>query len=163
MAHTQAPLRNPFLFTSAKVGETTPLDSNETANKIAKAQTTSGEEWDNETARQAGSALTLPEGAHLDPFDDDHGIEYWIWNGVRLVPACPDEVERIRVGEHLRVEQIRLENEARAQRGPRRPLARASATAARIWVYCSRWLGIPAALLPPEPHRQRKRSPEMNR
>ena len=34
-----------------------------------------------------------------EAFDGDHSVEYWLWNGVRLVPAQPDEVERIQDGE----------------------------------------------------------------
>lgn len=26
-----------------------------------------------------------------DPWDDPHDIEYWVWNGERLVPTTPDE------------------------------------------------------------------------
>lgn len=29
-------------------------------------------------------------------FDGDHNVEYWFWNGSRLVPASPDEAERYR-------------------------------------------------------------------
>jgi hypothetical protein len=52
-----------------------------------------------------------------DPFVDNLGIEYWIWNGVRLVPAWPDEVERIRAGELASVQRSRR---ARAERAERR-------------------------------------------
>ena len=41
-------------------------------------------------------------------FDGEHDIEYWIWNGARLVPALPDEVERI----HQREAQARAETQA---------------------------------------------------
>src|SRR5215469_1862670 len=67
--------------------------------------------------RSEGSAPpALPEEADTgfaiqpalpDPFVDDLGIEYWIWNGVRLVPAWPDEVARIRAGELASVQRSR--------------------------------------------------------
>jgi hypothetical protein len=67
--------------------------------------------------RAEGTAPTaLPEQADTgdairpalpDPFVDDLGIEYWIWNGIRLVPAWPDEVERIRAGELASVQRSR--------------------------------------------------------
>jgi hypothetical protein len=43
-----------------------------------------------------------------DPFTGDHNIEYWIWTGRRLVPASPEESERLRQNEALQEEDIRL-------------------------------------------------------
>jgi hypothetical protein len=90
-----------------------------------------------------------------DPFVDDLGIEYWIWNGSRLVPAWPDEVERIHAQEQGRAERA---DAARAARQQRRASARMRAVVARIWKPCAHWLGIPPALLPPEPSHRRKRA-----
>jgi hypothetical protein len=43
-----------------------------------------------------------------DPFTGDHTIEYWIWTGTRLVPASPEEAERLRQEEALEQEELRL-------------------------------------------------------
>jgi hypothetical protein len=43
-----------------------------------------------------------------DPFTGDHTIEYWIWTGSRLVPASPEESERLRRQEALEEEEFRL-------------------------------------------------------
>jgi hypothetical protein len=43
-----------------------------------------------------------------DPFTGDHNIEYWIWTGRRLVPASPEESERLRRQEALEEEEFRL-------------------------------------------------------
>lgn len=40
-------------------------------------------------------------GDALDPFTDEHNIEYWLWDGERLIPASPDESERLREREAL--------------------------------------------------------------
>ena len=69
-----------------------------------------------------------------DPFVDDLGIEYWIWNGVRLVPAWPDEVERIRAGELASVQRSRRVLAERAER--RRwlhPFSGLGHIATRVW------------------------------
>lgn len=49
----------------------------------------------------AGGAGVAPDVGTLDDgldaaFDGDHNIEYWFWNGRRLVPASADEAERYR-------------------------------------------------------------------
>jgi hypothetical protein len=95
--------------------------------------------------RSEGSAPpALPEEADAgyairpalpDPFVDDLGIEYWIWNGVRLVPAWPDEVARIRAGELASVQRSRR---ARAEHAARRwrwlrPFSGLGLIATRIW------------------------------
>lgn len=33
-------------------------------------------------------------GNGLDPFTDEHNIEYWVWDGERLIPASAEESER---------------------------------------------------------------------
>jgi hypothetical protein len=43
-----------------------------------------------------------------DPFTGDHNIEYWIWTGSRLVPASPEQAERLRRQEALEEEEFRL-------------------------------------------------------
>ncbi|MGZ6392053.1 MAG: hypothetical protein ACXWQZ_22680, partial [Ktedonobacterales bacterium] len=35
-------------------------------------------------------------GDTLDPFTDEHDIEYWLWDGERLIPASAEECERFR-------------------------------------------------------------------
>jgi hypothetical protein len=42
-----------------------------------------------------------------DPFTGDHNIEYWIWTGSRLVPATPEQSERLRRQEELEDEEFR--------------------------------------------------------
>ena len=37
----------------------------------------------------------------IDPFTDEHDIEYWLWDGARLIPASPEESERFREREAL--------------------------------------------------------------
>jgi hypothetical protein len=39
---------------------------------------------------------TLSDDGFDEAFDGDHSIEYWFWNGARLIPASPDEAERLR-------------------------------------------------------------------
>jgi hypothetical protein len=69
-----------------------------------------------------------------DPLVDNLGIEYWIWNGVRLVPAWPDEVERIRPGELASVQRSRRVLAERAERRRRwlHPFTRLGHIATRI-------------------------------
>jgi hypothetical protein len=110
----------------------------------------------------APPAVPVPPGAGNvtqrplpDPFVDNLGIEYWIWNGSRLVPAWPDEVERIHAEEQGLLERANAARETRAQR---HMSARIRTVAARFWKPCAHWLGIPPALLPPEPSHRRKRA-----
>jgi hypothetical protein len=46
-----------------------------------------------------------------DPFTGDHNIEYWIWTGTRLVPASPEDSERLRRQEALEEQEFRLMRE----------------------------------------------------
>jgi hypothetical protein len=46
-----------------------------------------------------------------DPFTGDHNIEYWIWTGGRLVPASPDQSQRLRRQEALEEEEFRSRRE----------------------------------------------------
>jgi hypothetical protein len=43
-----------------------------------------------------------------DPWEGDHDIEYWIWDGTQLVPASADEVHSIREQERTRDAMWRL-------------------------------------------------------
>jgi hypothetical protein len=43
-----------------------------------------------------------------DPWEGEHDIEYWIWDGTRLVPASEDEVHSIREQERTRDAMWRL-------------------------------------------------------
>lgn len=47
----------------------------------------------------------LPWDDLPDPWDGDHNIEYWIWDGSRLVPASYEE--RLRIQEDERVQAAR--------------------------------------------------------
>ena len=37
----------------------------------------------------------------LDPFTDEHDIEYWLWDGAHLIPASAEKSERLREREAL--------------------------------------------------------------
>jgi hypothetical protein len=41
------------------------------------------------------------DAGEIDPFTDEHDIEYWIWDGAALIPASPVESERFREREAL--------------------------------------------------------------
>lgn len=43
-----------------------------------------------------------------DPWEGEHDIEYWIWDGTQLVPASADEVHSIREQERTRDAMWRL-------------------------------------------------------
>lgn len=38
----------------------------------------------------------ITDTSDIDPFTDEHDIEYWIWDGAALLPASPVESERFR-------------------------------------------------------------------
>jgi hypothetical protein len=57
---------------------------------------------------------TLPDDGFDEAFDGDHSIEYWFWNGTRLIPASPDEAERLREREAW--ERMEAWREAEQQR-----------------------------------------------
>jgi hypothetical protein len=65
-----------------------------------------------------------------DPWDGDHNIEYWIWNGVRLVPTTPEERAHIQEDERTQAARRRLaylqEQEYRKAHSLRRRLSSAS-------------------------------------
>jgi hypothetical protein len=97
-----------------------------------------------------------------DPFVDDLGIEYWIWNGSRLVPAWPDEVERIRAGEDRRKEQARQQMVHPTNLRQERLSSRLAVFGGHVWRRCAHWLGIPPALFPRElpRHQGRPQQPD---
>lgn len=41
------------------------------------------------------------DGGEIDPFTDEHNIEYWLWDGAALIPASPVESERLRKREAM--------------------------------------------------------------
>jgi hypothetical protein len=93
-----------------------------------------------------GAPPALPEAAGTDevlhrplpdPFVDDQGIEYWIWNGSRLVPAWPEEVERIRAGEDMHAERARQQMKKREEHRQRRLSSRLAAFCGRVWKRCA--------------------------
>ncbi|HEY1388749.1 MAG TPA: hypothetical protein VGF38_09410 [Ktedonobacterales bacterium] len=55
--------------------------------------------WDNRNdlpddlgdADDTGDAAAIAETSFPDPWDGDHSIEYWVWDGERLVPATPNQ------------------------------------------------------------------------
>ena len=56
----------------------------------------------------------LSDDGFDEAFDGDHAIEYWFWNGTRLIPASPDEAERLR--ERAAWERMEAWREAEQQR-----------------------------------------------
>ncbi len=70
-----------------------------------------------------------------DPWDGDHNIEYWVWDGSRLVPATPEERARIQEDERTQAARRRLahlqEQEYREAHSLRRRL-----TTAMKWCSC---------------------------
>lgn len=59
-----------------------------------------------------------------DPWDGDHSIEYWIWDGSQLIPATCEEVARIREDEHTREMFYRLASLKQGERREARSLKR---------------------------------------
>ncbi len=56
-----------------------------------------------------------------DPWEGEHDIEYWIWDGTQLVPASADEVHSIREQERTRDAMWRLKQwEARERHATNR-------------------------------------------
>ncbi len=54
-------------------------------------------------------------GDALDPFMDEHNIEYWLWDGERLIPASLEESERFREREALlRLDYLQSQSERNA-------------------------------------------------
>lgn len=53
------------------------------------------------TAYDRHDESPILSGDALDPFMDEHDIEYWLWDGERLIPASAEESERLREREAL--------------------------------------------------------------
>lgn len=78
------------------------------------------EDWDD--LPDADARDELP-----DPWHGDHSIEYWVWDGSRLVPATPQEIARIKEDERIRAMFRRLYRE---ERGLKRRLSALAVTCA---------------------------------
>lgn len=83
------------------------------------------------------------EGSEEDAYDvgdafGEHNIEYWVYDGTRLIPASPDEQERLREWE----QRILLEQWKAIERRRERALARR-----RPWIFARRGLPMLAAWL----------------
>lgn len=65
---------------------------------------------DHRDEREPEDLDDLPDSWHElpDPWDGDHNIEYWVWDGVRLVPTTPEERARIREDERTQAARRRL-------------------------------------------------------
>jgi hypothetical protein len=80
-----------------------------------------------------------------DPWEGDHNIEYWVWDGVRLVPTTPEQRARIQEDERTAAARWRLkqmqEQERREANSAKRRLStatvwwrgRVSAAMQRLW------------------------------
>lgn len=62
-----------------------------------------GQEKGSERAPADWDEADLP-----DPWDGDHTIEYWVWNGERLMPATAEECAAIQERERLQSARRRL-------------------------------------------------------
>lgn len=58
----------------------------------------------------------LADALAPDPWDDPHNIEYWVWDGERLVPASPAERAAIQEMERAQSARRRLSQWEHAQR-----------------------------------------------
>ena len=81
--------------------------------------------WDNgvDPGEDAVRAIDADIDDLPDPWEGVHDIEYWVWNGTRLVPASEEGVQSIREQERTRDALWRLEqwnaDERRAARNLR--------------------------------------------
>lgn len=64
-----------------------------------------------------------------DPWDGDHTIEYWVWNGARLIPATLEERARIQEDERTRAARLRLQQMQEREQHEGRSLRRQLSTA----------------------------------
>jgi hypothetical protein len=67
-----------------------------------------------------------------DPWNGDHNIEYWVWDGVRLVPATPEERARIQEDERTQAARRRLEQLQERERRETHSMKRRLSTA-KVW------------------------------
>lgn len=139
-----------------RLREKTIMESKDTFNQPPATRPLSDTAHDDGGHVDVGSsereALTQ---APPDPFGNDQGIEYWLWNGVRLVPAWPDEIERIHERARLREEQFQAE--LRRQRAERR-FAPVALAVARLRAMRARLAQLHAATrMHPEPSATRQR------
>jgi len=74
--------------------------------------------WRESWGEAQGASGELP-----DPWEGEHEIEYWVWDGTRLVPASAEQLERIREDERTFTAMRRLWQHQQAERkATRRPL-----------------------------------------
>lgn len=57
---------------------------------------------------ETDNADAIAETSFPDPWDGDHDIEYWVWDGERLVPATPDQQSGIQEMERTASARRRL-------------------------------------------------------
>ena len=65
------------------------------SNAAAYEASCTTDEWEQRGAGVGRDTGTLDDGFDA-AFDGDHNVEYWLWNGRRLVPVAPAEAERYR-------------------------------------------------------------------
>jgi len=94
----------------------------------------------------------LPEVWHdfPDPWDGDHNIEYWIWDGVRLVPTTPEERARIQENARTEAARWRLSQLQQRERREARSLMRRLATATS---WCGKCVAVAVCWLRSTRHR----------
>ncbi len=90
---------------------------------------------DLEDTDDTDDAAAIAETSFPDPWDGDHSIEYWVWDGARLIPATPDQQAGIQEMErtasarrrltrwHREREQQRITVRIRIVRGIRQAIA----------------------------------------
>lgn len=68
-----------------------------------------------------------------DPWDGDHNIEYWVWDGARLIPATPEQHARIQEDERTQAARRRLKQLQERERSEARSIRRRISTANMWW------------------------------
>lgn len=56
---------------------------------------------DTDDSDDSDDAAAMPETSFPDPWVGDSTIEYWVWDGKRLIPTTPDQQARIQEMERL--------------------------------------------------------------
>ena len=97
---------------------------------------------------ESDDAAAIPETSFPDPWDGDHNIEYWVWDGKRLIPTTPDQQARIQEMERLASTRRRMaqwEHEQRHISARILIFARMRQAVAGAWQMMARHVTRPAA------------------
>lgn len=80
------------------------------------------DEYDEYEPETEDDIQALADALAPDPWGDPHDIEYWVWNGERLVPASPAERDTIQEMERAQSVRRRLAQWEQTQRHDAQPL-----------------------------------------